>query len=806
MFRRFLFIFICLFLCVLSRYAHAVDNVFYSFDMNFSFTTNDGFDKGLLVSTLQGLVNREKPNLYIYRTAMPWSDYVDFYTDNGFSGADDFWIKQATKPGNWLAGYKEEKLSSIESLLEKFSYIKKVVVWDPRVGATSNVAVTISGVETALPVMYGGLMYQKLVNELGYEVITNLYELNFADTSRIPGSSTTSSGSSKVNAYIWAKEKYIDSGKVNPNYLGYLEHYFGNGKALIDPADQITARDIVVSKKGFLFDLLPWSDEKPIDDPNQSLGRDKWIFEEILKSASAKANWKESIIEVFGYPAWWSKYCKYKDPSSKYECWQTEHEAVKILSSYGAGLLALSNLGTNNLSFHQHFWDLNSSVWQNNSNFPELMNKTYVMYVSGDGDSPELVRSVMYPNMENSKSANIPISWGITSNNYRYHGDVVDFFYKNMKQGDSVVGHISGCIYIFPDYWPDNKWESYLKYCSLTNSRMDIAETAFIGKGDNITSEEKENSVYLNSMFSISGNGLGISSEERKFGDNFIYKNRMPVIAGMAPLSDVDSAYTHIIDKINNGYLGNRNEIGKKPKFFFIRFDPSFNRDEILRLHNALNNKFSQSGWGILEAVNSKDFYYLARMATLDPNYLYRASYRIEGMPTIMGVGETARIKVIVRNNGKDIWYKNGDQLTNGKPYRLTSSVIQAEYQHSWDTYNNGDYSPGRLELTNNVGVGQTTIFSFILRAPSELGRYRLAVDMMREFETSFREQGQPPLEMEFEVKEICQALSGEVNISHLINWYQAFSRSLYQKEADYNCDKNIDIKDLIWWYGIYKK
>ncbi|NIR00989.1 MAG: hypothetical protein GTN78_12440, partial [Gemmatimonadales bacterium] len=43
----------------------------------------------------------------------------------------------------------------------------------------------------------------------------------FAGRGTIPDSSTPSTGSAKCDAYLWAKEKYLDSGKCNPAKMGY---------------------------------------------------------------------------------------------------------------------------------------------------------------------------------------------------------------------------------------------------------------------------------------------------------------------------------------------------------------------------------------------------------------------------------------------------------------------------------------------------------------------------------------------------------------------------------------------------------
>jgi hypothetical protein len=106
--------------------------------------------------------------------------------------------------------------------------VKGVVLYDPTVPATSNVASTIAGVESLLPVAYrpnGGpaTVYHQLVTSGVLKVELNL-------VGRFTGART---GSAKCDAYLWAKETYLDSGKTNARLLAYYVDYFA---ATLTPA------------------------------------------------------------------------------------------------------------------------------------------------------------------------------------------------------------------------------------------------------------------------------------------------------------------------------------------------------------------------------------------------------------------------------------------------------------------------------------------------------------------------------------------------------------------------------------------
>ena len=86
----------------------------------------------LLVLSLQGIVNREKPQLYVLwesRRVEPTASerWLEYYKEKG-------WIK-------------EYKIISIEEALEKYKrYLKGVVIYDPELPATINLAVSLAGI------------------------------------------------------------------------------------------------------------------------------------------------------------------------------------------------------------------------------------------------------------------------------------------------------------------------------------------------------------------------------------------------------------------------------------------------------------------------------------------------------------------------------------------------------------------------------------------------------------------------------------------------------------------------------------
>ena len=88
------------------------------------------------ISALQGIVNRDKPRLYI--------EYVE---DNGCS-IDAYWWNRYRRKGEWLFGRDTLCLKSVEEAVRYFRHLLRgVVAYDPNVPSTSNVASSVAGMD-----------------------------------------------------------------------------------------------------------------------------------------------------------------------------------------------------------------------------------------------------------------------------------------------------------------------------------------------------------------------------------------------------------------------------------------------------------------------------------------------------------------------------------------------------------------------------------------------------------------------------------------------------------------------------------
>src|SRR5690554_2498124 len=305
------------------------------------------------VATLQGIVNRDSPRLYV------------FFVENESTNIDRYWWEKYRQPGKWLSKRVTLVQRDIVALVSAFQNdVNGVVVYDPKVAATSNVASAVAGADNLIAIQYDtdkNSLYSRLVLN-GPRLPVKVWLLNEDGTSKftgkgnIPGTSRPSSQSAKNDAYLWYLEQYIKTGKCNTEYGAYYidQKWMEKPHATKRNHHTLSNHDFFVSRNAFFFDLSPWGDETATDDPNQPIGTDLNTLKELLLTAY-ELNQGKKMAYIGGFPPWAFKYTKHAGGS--HEDVPTEWEYSRIISAYNAfkdadaiGYGALANA-----SFWQHF-------------------------------------------------------------------------------------------------------------------------------------------------------------------------------------------------------------------------------------------------------------------------------------------------------------------------------------------------------------------------------------------------------------------------------------------------------------------
>lgn len=433
------------------------------FDSNNQDQVEAAWDHCHAISTLQGIVNREEPRLYIR------------FVENHGINIDDYWLDKISEKDEWLADRPRSTISDIQSLFREYrQYINGVVVYDPAVPATSNLASSIAGVENAVAVRYDlgpNSLYSQLVlsgpklpvimsfvNEDGSSVFTG--------KGTVPGEKTLSTGSAKCDAYLWLKRHYMDTGKINCEYAGfYLDSYWISNPGAASPNHHtLTNHDFFVSKRAFFFDLGVWEDETPVDDPAQPLGEDVRTLKALLLSAYNHGG-REKMIHIGGFTPWAYKYTDHGNAGGKHGGVPTEWEFSRIVSAYN-GYVDADALGMGamaNASFWQHYplddqfeqhWvtpeELARRGYLNRDGSIKFDGRDFIIFYVGDYDSAAWLYQMAPRFWEDSARGQVPMMWSISPVLERRVGMVMAHMRKTATANDYFVAADNGAGYLNP--------------------------------------------------------------------------------------------------------------------------------------------------------------------------------------------------------------------------------------------------------------------------------------------------------------------------------------------------------------------
>lgn len=463
------------------------------------------------VSTLQGIVNRDAPRLYL--------KYVDSQILQ-HKNVDQYWLGKYQKQGQWLHGRAFVPVKTIEKLVNKFRpYIKGAVVYDPAVPATSNVASTIAGADDLIAVRYDNSkdsLYDRLIRN-GPKLSVKVWLLNpdgtskFTGEGKIPDIDRFSTGSAKCDAYLWMKEKYIDTGKCDCSRIGYYIDYFWATKpdAAVLNHHTLSNHDYFVSNRAFFCDLSPWADEPATDDLAQPVGTDRAVFKELLLSAYKQTN-GEKMILMGGFPPWTHKYTTFAQ--GRHSPVGSEWEYTSIISAYNGFQDADAiNFGAMaNASFWQHFptknhypqeWtseqQLKQKGYLTDDGKVDFQGREFLIFYVGDYDSSSWLYQRVMDLWDDPARGKVPLMWCISPTISDRAPMAMDYLRQTATSNDYFVAPDSGAGYInpgmlhysksFPDVRPISNLpsglETWAQHCLKYYKKWGLTITGFIIDG-----------------------------------------------------------------------------------------------------------------------------------------------------------------------------------------------------------------------------------------------------------------------------------------------------------------------------------
>jgi hypothetical protein len=677
--------------------------------------TAAAFDTLHLVACLQGLVNRDRPRLYI-----------------NYMKPDAFWLDKMRAKGSYLEHAELTPLGSVEAAISEFAgKIKGVVVWDPKVPSTNNVASTICGVENLLPIRFdptpGSLHDRLVVNGSKLKIVQDLVG-KFSGTGKIPGTDRDSTGSAKCDSYIWAKTHYIDTGKCNPAEIGYWCDAFWLQAPKEMGLDNVglTNHDFVVARKGFLCDLGVWTDEAPRDDPNQRFGLDRETLCEILLSCY-KAN-KGKMIHFSGFTPWAMKYTDHGNAGGKHGGVPTEWEMTRITSSYNAYVDAdaIGYVGMANASVFQHYplpdrliqnppptrQDLEAKGYIDKQG--KLAPLNFLYHYLGDYDSAAWLYHSMPDTWASAARGEVPSGWAFNPNLTERLPVLFDWVYETKSPMDYFVAGDSGAGYVNPTAllapreisklpsaakaWIDHNIPYFRR---LNYSIVGFIINAFCGE---LTDES--NAMYT----SFSGDGVMTQAWMPKDKKQDHLLDNMPV-AHME--RDIDGSPENAAQTIAH--------FGKPGETAFRGFRSILKSPDWIKAVNAAVRGARPDCR--FEPVDPYTYFYLLRHSLGGSNDK-RATYTFDTMPAEVKAGKAVSITAGLRNDGWDTWEQGKVVLTARFGDRSKAVVCQ---------------------LPNDVGPGEAAVVKIEVAVPAKPGEHELTLELRRGSDGWFGDSGDLP-------------------------------------------------------------
>jgi hypothetical protein len=354
-------------------------------------------DWQMLLLSLQGIANRQRPQVY----------YL-------FNETDQFWLDWMRQRG-WVK--RTERVNDPRRLLQRFrSEIKGMVITDPAVPATKNVATMLAGVHDAV------VASPRIARELSLPVIADL----------------RGRWKKNVDAYRWAFETLWEQMNHHLVACSYPDH--------------LALRDYLVQNRVFIFWISgPIDGARPYSDPDAEAR----LAEQILAKMPPNTC-------VLSYP-WAGK-----------DIGMGEGPGVTLFAEFGKYLVGTINVS--NLTVHS---GIRVAQFRQKPAPPAPTlrdDKVYISFIMSDGDNLPVLTTHNFPQLwRDPLRGKIPIGWTISPAAGLLIPAVVDYYYETSTPQDHWLTAVSGLGYTYPDQYGiryRDREKVYTDFLNLTRLAM----------------------------------------------------------------------------------------------------------------------------------------------------------------------------------------------------------------------------------------------------------------------------------------------------------------------------------------------
>ncbi|MBU2511330.1 hypothetical protein KJ966_08320 [bacterium] len=443
-----------------------------SYDVDIIDVSGMDYSEQILVASLQGLINRVSPRVFVDYGQY---DDVESRTTNEVFIPEDIWRstyrdaignqdQNNLKQYQTFYDFKTTPVAGLPSLISKFAgEIKGLVVWDPNMQDTINIALMLSATEDLLVAdpqqiewlddTYGLKVKQDLRNRWSDRVI--LYQWAFENLFR-----KCSEGRIACVEPGWKRPEFADYIVQNKVFVyslttqgGGLVFSFGQKLLMLLVGGPYALRNTIFK---FGVDLLL-----------RKLG----LFLMGLGSRETRlATQFQRAVKRNPYPTIFGWHTKRDD----------EFAFMLHLSANGLRLVPCHLAG--NFSFHSKLPALSRFKQRHaQKGFVRLeKDKTYLTFTLSDGDQLVLMNTSQLGNWNRKERGKVPFNWEIQPLLADLAPGLLSLYYESLTENDYLIAGPSGAGYIVPPLAPD--LETYMKESERICKKADIRTmTSYIG-------------------------------------------------------------------------------------------------------------------------------------------------------------------------------------------------------------------------------------------------------------------------------------------------------------------------------------
>ncbi|GLX66529.1 GxGYxYP domain-containing protein [Paenibacillus glycanilyticus] len=140
----------------------------------------------------------------------------------------------------------------------------------------------------------------------------------------------------------------------------------------------------------------------------------------------------------------------------------------------------------------------------------KLDNKIYVTYTFSEGDNLQYNQHRLRILWDDPKRGQVPINWTSSPLLYDAAPAMLNYFYGTATANDQVIAGPSGAGYLYPAAWPEKEFADYLKKTKdyLTKTGMNIPYVLNRLNGENLPLSKANNAAYRD-LYKVPGLFIG---------------------------------------------------------------------------------------------------------------------------------------------------------------------------------------------------------------------------------------------------------------------------------------------------------